>query len=74
MGGCPKCRQLRDGHFGHIRFKIFENFEIDGHIDGGGLGMERCWFTSIRCWESELSTLRVSVNLKISSEEKEFNL
>jgi hypothetical protein len=36
--------------------------------------MERCWFTSIRCWESELSTLRVSVNLKISSEEKEFNL
>jgi hypothetical protein len=74
VGGCPKCPQLGDGHFGHSRFKIFANFEIDGHFGGGGLGVEKCWGTPIRCLERELSTLRISVNLNIPSEEKELFL
>ncbi len=23
-----------DGHFGHVRFKIFVNFDFDGHLVG----------------------------------------
>ena len=35
-GGCPKCRQLCVGHFGHVRFKIFVNVDFDGHLVGRG--------------------------------------
>jgi hypothetical protein len=30
--GCPKCPLLCDGHFGHLRFKIFLIFDFDGHL------------------------------------------
>ena len=30
--GCPKYPLLGDGHFGHIRFKIFLIFDFDGHL------------------------------------------
>ena len=30
--GCPKCPLLCDGHFGHLKFKIFLNFDFDGHL------------------------------------------
>ena len=31
-GGCPKCPKLDDGHFGHVRFKVFLIFDFDGHL------------------------------------------
>jgi hypothetical protein len=34
-GGCPKCPKLGDGHFGHIRFKIFLVFDFYGHLVDG---------------------------------------
>ena len=32
MGECPFFRLLGDGHFGHLRFKIFLIFDFDGHL------------------------------------------
>jgi hypothetical protein len=34
-GECPICSELSDGHFGHLRFKIFVNFDFDGHLEWG---------------------------------------
>ena len=31
-GECPMCPELRDGHFGHARFKFFVIFDFDGHL------------------------------------------
>jgi hypothetical protein len=53
--------------------KLMGTLDVDGR-GVVGLGVERCWGTPIRCWERELSTLRISVNLNISSEEKELIL
>ena len=33
--GCPFFPELGDGHFGHLRFKIFVNFDFDGHLVQG---------------------------------------
>ena len=33
--GCPFCLELGDGHFGHVRFKNFVNFDFDGHLVWG---------------------------------------
>ena len=30
--GCPFFPELGDGHFGHLRFKIFLIFDFDGHL------------------------------------------
>ncbi len=35
MGECPFFRLLGDGHFGHLRFKIFLIFDFDGHLVDG---------------------------------------
>jgi hypothetical protein len=32
LGECPFCPLLGDGHFGHVRFKIFLIFDFDGHL------------------------------------------
>ena len=33
--GCPFFTLLGDGHFGHVRFKNFVNFDFDGHLVWG---------------------------------------
>ena len=36
------CPELSDGHFGHVRFKIFVIFNFDGHIGSVLFGV-RLW-------------------------------
>ena len=44
-GGCPKNPSLRDGHFGHVRFKFFLKIDFDGHLVGGDFAIFGgcCW-------------------------------
>ena len=36
-GGVQSAGSLGDGHFGHVRFKFFVNFDFDGHLVHGTL-------------------------------------
>ena len=43
---------LGDGHFGHVRFKNFVNFDFDGHLVQDRFGEQRVivMFVTRSCW------------------------